>query len=162
MGSTGAAPDMPFEALRNKLRGLGGSRDEHRRPADEAARPRGGPRQPGPSEQAGPGKQTRELAKRLQSSGQMRKPVQDANMKPGEDPREIEKFACGERTVGPWFGETGRAADPCHRYFAAASRGGVMGGAGRRMQLAQAPSFDGAGTPDAALIALAAGRGWWR
>jgi hypothetical protein len=114
---------MAFEGLRSKLRSLGSSgseaaseapaqvRDAGRRATGAVARraPATGlegnrkPREPSAREK---------IAKRLQSSGQMRKPIGDANLEPGADPREIEAFARGDTHTGEWFGESEPTQDP--------------------------------------------------
>jgi hypothetical protein len=58
------------------------------------------------------------IAERLQDSGQMRKPIQDANLEPGSDPRYMEKFARGDEHSGEWFGESEERGDPYQSYFA--------------------------------------------
>lgn len=117
---------MPFDALRSKLRTLTGDNSADARDAEkvreatrrvgETARRRApatgleGNRKPrAPT-------QREELAQRLQSSGEMRKPIEDANLKPGEDPRKIEKFATGEAGVEAGMGSDPRG-DPYQSYF---------------------------------------------
>lgn len=60
------------------------------------------------------------IAQRLQGSGEMRKPVQDANLQPAADPRFVEAFGRGDANVRSYFGENGNGGDP---YTTAAARG---------------------------------------
>lgn len=63
-----------------------------------------------------------EIAERLQSSGQMRKPIEDANLEPGADPRYMERFGRGDDHSGEWFGESEQPrGDPYESYFATGS-----------------------------------------
>lgn len=64
------------------------------------------------------------IAQRLNDAGQMRKPIGDANLEPGADPRFVEAFARGDATTGEWFGESEAPADPFTSEFA---RGDDMG-----------------------------------
>jgi hypothetical protein len=114
---------MAFEGLRSKLRSLGSSGSDAARDAPEQVREAGRkasgavarrapatglegnrkPKEPSAREK---------IARRLQSSGQMRKPIGDATLEPGADPREIEAFARGDTHTGEWFGESEPAPDP--------------------------------------------------
>lgn len=131
---------MAFEGLRKKLRSLAGSGSdaakeaasdapERAREARARARSAGkrtgkavkrvapasdlegnrGPTRPNPRKQ---------IARRLQHSGQMHKPIEDANLKPGADPRFMEEFARGDADTGEWFGESDEPMDANEQFFA--------------------------------------------
>lgn len=119
---------MVFNALRSKLRALGESgsdaaqeapervREARRRTGEVVARraPKTGlegNRKPKPGSKEA-------IARRLQSSGQIRKPIGDANLEPGADPRYLERFGRGDEHSGEWFGESEAPADPYGSYFA--------------------------------------------
>jgi hypothetical protein len=114
---------MAFDGLRQRLRALGGSdADADRERAREAGRAASGTvrrrapatglegnRTPSPRE---------ELADRLQSAGAMRKPIEDANLQPGADPRQIEAFARGDARAGAGFFDDEPRGDPYQSFFA--------------------------------------------
>lgn len=117
---------MPFEALRKRLRVLadGGSEqtDERVREAGRAATGAVGRRAPatgleGTRKPKAPTPRE-ELAERLQTSGRMRKPIQDANLEPGADPRFLEAFGRGDAPVPAMFGEDEPQGDPYQSFFA--------------------------------------------
>lgn len=129
---------MAFEGLRSKLRSLADSgsdaaRDVATEAPDRVREASGRARQAGgratgavarraPATGLERGQQPsarQEIARRLQSSGQMRKPIGDANLEPGADPRFMEAFGRGDATTREsWFGEGDPPADPMTSYFA--------------------------------------------
>jgi len=126
---------MAFDGLRSKLRSLaeGGSdaaqeAPERVRAATDEARVAGrrasgavARRAPktGLENNRKPETSTRQqIARRLQASGQMHKPIGDANLEPGADPRYLEEFGRGDADTGEWFGESEQPADPHTTYFA--------------------------------------------
>lgn len=119
---------MVFDGLRKKLRSVASSGSESAREAPERVREVSaetsravarrapstgleGNRKPEPTT-------GERIARRLQVSGQMRKPIGDANLEPGADPRYMERFGRGDATTGEWFGESEAPADPHTTYFA--------------------------------------------
>lgn len=133
---------MAFEGLRKKLRSLADSgsdvaretperaREARARVAEARGRAGGTVKRVAPKtdlegrRKPKPPTEREKIAKRLQSSGQMRKPIEDANLQPGADPRFMERFARGDADTGEWFGESEEPADPYTTYFARGDDGG--------------------------------------
>lgn len=131
---------MAFEGLRSKLRSLADSgsdaagetveevRGQAPERVREARRAAGGTaRRVAPKtdlennrQPVAPGSR-KAIARRLQSSGQMRKPIGDANLAPGADPRFMEEFARGDATTGEWFGESKGEPNGNAEFFASES-----------------------------------------
>lgn len=126
---------MAFDGLRKRLRAVASSGSDAAGETTERVREAGskatgavakrapatgleGNRKPKPGSREA-------IARRLQDSGQMRKPIQDATLEPGADPRFMEKFGRGDADTGEWFGESQPQGDPYQSYFATGDDAGM-------------------------------------